>query len=109
MRLLIVVFSEAGYVVESWIVEFECLPEPLYLPLRCGFSSGTEDMLDAMLRAVVGESAWAVVAPELRPMVGEDLLRGSTSREGYLKGFEDCVGCGFRVEACAWEVSAAVV
>jgi len=78
MRLLVVVFDEAVHVVESWIVEFECLPEPLYLPLRCGFSSGTEDMLNAMLRAVVGESAWAVVAPVLRTVVGEDLLRDST-------------------------------
>ena len=80
MRLLVVVFFEAVHVVESWVVEFECLPEPFDLPLRCGFSSGAENMLNAMLRAVVGESAWSVVAPVLRTVVGEDLLRGSTSR-----------------------------
>ena len=69
MRLLVVVFFEAGDVVESWVVEFECLPEPFNLALRCGFSSGTENMLNAMLRAVVGESPRTVVAPELRPMI----------------------------------------
>lgn len=69
MGLLIVVFSELGYVVESWVVEFERLPEPFNLALRRGFSSGTENMLNPMLSAVVGESSWAVVTPELRPMI----------------------------------------
>jgi len=69
VRFAVVVFSEAGHGVESWVVELECLPEPFNLPLRCGFSSGTENMLNAMLRAVVGESPRTVVAPELRPMI----------------------------------------
>lgn len=70
MEFVIVVFSEAVYVVESWIVEFECLPESFYLPLRRRFSSGTEDVLYSMLSAEVCESAGTVVAPVLCAMVG---------------------------------------
>ena len=56
--------------VVSWVVEFECLPESFYLPLCRRFSSGTEDVLDAMLGAEVCESAGTVVAPVLCAMVG---------------------------------------
>jgi len=80
MRLLIVVCSELGYVVESWIVEHECLPEPLYLALRCGFSSGAENMFNPMPGAVEGESSWSVVAPELCSMIGQDLGWSSACR-----------------------------
>ncbi len=45
---VVVMLEEFGHVVESRIVEFECLPETFNLPLRSGFSNGTEDMLDAM-------------------------------------------------------------
>ena len=38
------VFEELCHVVESWIVEFECLPETFYLALCCRFSNGTHDM-----------------------------------------------------------------
>ena len=47
------------------------------LALCGGFSSGSEDMLDAMRSAGVCEPAWAVVAPVLRVMIREDLLWGS--------------------------------
>ena len=40
MGFVVVVLSELGYVVEFWVVEFECLPEPFNLSLRCRFSSG---------------------------------------------------------------------
>jgi len=66
---VIVMLKESGHVVESWIVEFECLPEPFDLPLRRRFSSGTEDMLNAMLCAEACEPAWTVVTPILRPMI----------------------------------------
>jgi hypothetical protein len=69
MRLPVVVFSEAGCVVESLVVELECLPESFYLSLRCRFSSGTESMLDPTLRAEVGEPSRCVVAV-LRRMRG---------------------------------------
>ena len=45
---VVVVFSEAFHVVESWIVEFECLPESFDLALRGGFSNGTRDVFYAM-------------------------------------------------------------
>lgn len=45
---VVVVFEELCHVVESWIVEFECLPETFYLALRCGFSNGTHDMFYVM-------------------------------------------------------------
>ena len=80
MGFVIVVFSEAVHVVESWIVEHECLPEPLYLPLRCGFSSGIENMFNPMLLAECCESAWAIVAPELCSIIGQDLGWSSACR-----------------------------
>ena len=45
---VVVVFEELCHVVESRIVEFECLPETFYLALRCRFSNGTHDMFYAM-------------------------------------------------------------
>ena len=48
MGFVVVVFSELVQVVESWIVEFECLPEAFDLALRGGFSNGTRDALYAM-------------------------------------------------------------
>ena len=48
MRFVVVVFSELVQVVESWIVEFEGLPETFDLALRCRFSNGTRDVLYAM-------------------------------------------------------------
>jgi len=93
MRLdLVVGFEEACHVIESRIVEFEGLEESFDLALRGRFSSGPEDMLDAMRRAEVCEPAWAVVAPILRAMIREDLLWGSrarrswTERVPYLRG-----------------------
>jgi len=74
---LVVVFEEFCHVVESWIVDFECLEESFDLALRGRFSSGTEDMFDAMCLAEVCEPAWAVVAPIPRAMIREDLMRGS--------------------------------
>ena len=48
MRFVVVVFTESVQVVESWIVEHEGLEEAFDLALRCGFSNGTRDMLDAV-------------------------------------------------------------
>jgi hypothetical protein len=45
---IVVVPQEVCHVVESWIVEFECLPETFYLGLRCRFSNGTHDVFYAM-------------------------------------------------------------
>jgi len=75
---LVVVFSELVHVVESWVVGFEGLEESFDLSLRRRFSNGTLNVLYAVCLAEAGESAWAVVAPVLCAMVGEDLLWGST-------------------------------
>ena len=48
VRFVVVVFTESVQVVESWIVEHEGLEEAFDLALRCGFSNGTRDMLDAV-------------------------------------------------------------
>ena len=53
VRFVVVVFSEAFHVVESWIVEFECLPESFDLALRGGFSNGTRDVLCHALRGMM--------------------------------------------------------
>ena len=45
---VVVVFEEFCHVVESWIVQLECLEETLYLSLRGRFSNGTHDMFHAM-------------------------------------------------------------
>ena len=74
MGFVVVVFSEAFHVVESWIVEFECLPESFDLALRGGFSNGTVDVLYAMRFEVCGESALAVVAVVLGSVVTEHLV-----------------------------------
>ena len=70
MWFVVVVFSELFRVAESGVVAFECLEEPFDFALRGGFSSGTEDMLYSLLGTEACESAWAVVAPVLRTMVG---------------------------------------
>jgi len=86
MRLrLVVVFSELVHVVESWIVGFECLEESFDLALRGWFSNGTLNVFYAMCLAEVCEPAWAVVAPILCAMVGEDLFWGSTVQQGFLE------------------------
>lgn len=48
MRFLVVVFSEAVYVVESGVVALEGLEEPFYLAEGGGFSNGAEDVLYSM-------------------------------------------------------------
>jgi hypothetical protein len=65
VRFLVVVFSELHGGAESGIVGCEGLEESFDLALRGGFSNGTEDVLDAMLLAELGEDAFAVVAVEL--------------------------------------------
>jgi len=62
---VVVVFEELCHAIESWIVEFEGLPETFYLALRGGFSNGTEDMLDAMRFEVGCELASSVLTVEL--------------------------------------------
>jgi len=69
MRLVVVVFSELFYVVESWVVGCECLEELFYLSLRGRFSNGTEDMFYSMFDAEVCESAVSVVAPVLGSVI----------------------------------------
>jgi len=48
VRFVVVVFSELFHVIESEIVEFECLEESFDLALRGCFSNGTCGVLYAM-------------------------------------------------------------
>lgn len=86
-------FDEPWHVVESWVVQHECLEEALDLALCRGFSNGTMNVLYAMRLAEVCEPAGAVVAEILRAMIREDLSWGSTVRQGFL----DVLGCGLAV------------
>ena len=54
VRFLVVVFSEAFHVIESWIVELEGLPEAFDLALRCRFSTGTDSTMRRLFFVVSG-------------------------------------------------------
>jgi len=77
VRFVVIVFSESINVVESGVVALEGLEEAFDLALSGGFSNGTLNVFYAMCLAEAGEPAWAVVAPVLGTVVGEDLSWGS--------------------------------
>ena len=76
---VVVVFKEFRYVVEPRLVEFECLPEPFYLALRCRFSNGTHDVLYAVGFEVGCELASSILTVELGAMIAQDLSWDSSS------------------------------
>jgi len=102
---VVVVFEELCHAIESWIVQLEGLPEGFDLVLRCRFSNGTEDMLDAMCFEVGCELASSVLTVELCVMIAEDLSWCSSEAEGCVDEVEDSAGCGFSEEGDACEVA----
>jgi len=78
---VVVVFEEFCHVVESRIVEFECLPETFYLALRCRFSNGTHDVFYAMGFQVGCELASCILTVELSSMIAHDLSGHSSSAQ----------------------------
>ena len=72
-------FEKVCNVVESWIVQLECLEESLDLTLCCGLSNGTRDVLYAMRLQVGCELASSILTVVLGSMAIAQDLSGDPS------------------------------